>query len=41
MLLDNVVNPDTFSDGNNVTLSFNVVNPLTFNDDKILYFLLM
>ncbi len=32
MLLDNVVNPDTFNYDNNETLLFNVVNPLTFND---------
>jgi hypothetical protein len=34
VLLDNVVNPDTFNDDNNVTLLFNVVNPLTLNDDN-------
>ncbi len=34
MLLDNVVNPDTFNDENNVTLLFNVVNLLTSYDDN-------
>jgi hypothetical protein len=32
--LDNVANPHTFNDENDVTFLFNVANPLTFNDDN-------